>query len=77
VALGRVRATRGDAPDLLAASADRQDVVVLRPSGAVQPCLDISVHLRFASDHPVPTTVGDAFSGLARRGVFDEVLAQQ
>ncbi|MBP6765738.1 MAG: DUF86 domain-containing protein [Rubrivivax sp.] len=77
VALGRVRAMRGATPDLLAGSADRQDVVVLNLSRAVQLCVDISAHLLVASGQPVPATMGDAFSGLAHLGLLDEALAQQ
>jgi uncharacterized protein YutE (UPF0331/DUF86 family) len=75
VALVRVRTMRGSSFDVLAGSADRQDVVVLNLSRAVQLCVDMAAHLLVASGQPVPATMGDAFSGVARMGVLDESLA--
>ncbi len=77
LALGRVRARRGATPEELAGDADRQDVVVLNLSRAVQLCVDVSMHLLVASGQPAPVTMGDAFAGLASKGVLTQDLAQK
>lgn len=54
---------------------DRQDVVVLNLTRAVQLCVDIASHVLSGLGHAVPASMGEAFDGLHRIGWIDGEIA--
>lgn len=53
--------------------ADLQDIVVFNLTRAVQLGVDIASHIIATSGESAPTTMGQAFSTLAKLGVIDEL----
>jgi uncharacterized protein YutE (UPF0331/DUF86 family) len=61
----------------LAADQDRQDIIALNLTRAVQLSVDIAAHLLSAGSAPVPDTMGGMFDRLAEDGVIEHRLATQ
>ncbi len=61
--------------DILAATPDLQDIVVLNLSRAVQLCVDLALHVLADSGLPPPDTMGQAFDQLASTHSLDASLA--
>lgn len=59
----------------LAEDIDLQDILVLNLTRSVQLCVDIASHIIAASSEAAPTSMGEAFSTLARMGVIDDTTA--
>lgn len=53
---------------------DRQDIIVLNLTRAVQLCVDMSTHVLAGTEAPVPATMGAAFEGLEALGLIDSQL---
>ncbi|MEX1082104.1 MAG: DUF86 domain-containing protein [Halofilum sp. (in: g-proteobacteria)] len=70
----RVEDKRAASAEELRKDADRQDIVALNLTRAVQICVDLAMHLIAETDEPLPQTMGDAFDSLARLGLIDEEL---
>ncbi len=68
--LARVEDRRGESVDELIADLDRQDVVVLNLTRAVQLCVDVAVRATSRAGKPTPDTMADAFADLADEGVL-------
>lgn len=60
----------------LSADLDRQDVISLNLTRAVQLCVDIASHLLSATDEPAPASMGEAFDRLEHTGLIDAALCQ-
>lgn len=61
----------------LAADPDRQDIVALNLTRAVQLCVDMAAHLIADSECRPPETMGAAFDLLAENGLLDKALAMR
>lgn len=70
----RIEQSRVSSVAALAASADRQDILSLNITRAVQLCVDIAVHVLAESEQPAAQTMGEAFDQLAAEGVITEQL---
>jgi len=73
--LNRVTDRRAATVAELASDPDRQDILSLNLTRAVQLCVDMSMHLVAASDEPAPHTMGDAFDRLVAMDILDSALA--
>lgn len=71
----RVETRRTSTAAALQADVDRQDILALNLTRAVQLCVDAAGIAIADSDEPAPQTMGQAFEALARMGVIDEALA--
>lgn len=61
----RIEARRTATVDELQDDADRQDIIALNLTRAVQLCVDIATFLIADSNEPAPQTMGQAFESLA------------
>lgn len=73
--VARIEERRADSSAALAADVDRQDILALNLTRAVQLCVDMAAHLLTDTDQTAPRTMGEAFERLADEGVIDEPLA--
>lgn len=71
----RVEAKRVESPDLLRADPDRQDIISLNLTRAVQLCVDMAAHVLADTEQPAPQTMAEAFDLLAAEGLIDDSLA--
>jgi uncharacterized protein YutE (UPF0331/DUF86 family) len=73
----RIESRRAQSAKSLEADIDRQDILSLNLTRAIQLCVDIAMHL--AADRELPTTgaMGSAFSTLADASLIDPHLAQR
>lgn len=71
----RVEEKRTDSPDELRNDIDRQDIISLNLTRAVQLCVDIASHLLADTDQPAPQTMGGAFELMAAEGIISADLA--
>ncbi|MDN5871738.1 MAG: DUF86 domain-containing protein [Nitrococcus sp.] len=55
---------------------DRQDILALNLSRAVQICVDIATHVIAESAEPAPATMGETFTVLERMGLIDAKLCR-
>jgi uncharacterized protein YutE (UPF0331/DUF86 family) len=74
--LRRIEAKRPPSVKALAADEDLQDILARNLEVAIQTCADIAFHLCGAHGG-VPTTAGEAFEGLAKRGLIERRLAER
>ena len=70
--VARVEARRAASVDELLRDPDRQDIVSLNLTRAVQLCVDIALHVLSARGQPAPGTMGEAFDRLAEAGVISD-----
>lgn len=70
--LARVETRRAASADELARDPDRQDILSLNLTRAVQLCVDMALHVVAARGEPVPLTMGEAFDRLAQLGIIGE-----
>jgi len=73
----RVEARRTETVDALRHDVDRQDILALNLTRAVQLCVDAAGIVIADSDEAAPQTMGQAFDALARLGAIDDVLAKR
>ncbi len=73
----RVEMRRAETVEALQGDPDRQDILALNLTRAVQLCVDIAGVLIADSDEPAPQTMGQAFDALARMGLIDDALARK
>ena len=74
--LRRIRARKPPSVKTLAADEDLQDILARNLEVAIQACVDIGFHLCGAHG-AVPTTAGEAFEELAKRGLIERSLAER
>jgi uncharacterized protein YutE (UPF0331/DUF86 family) len=70
--VARVEARRAASVDELLRDPDRQDIISLNLTRAVQLCVDIALHVLSARGQPAPGTMGEAFDRLAEAGVISD-----
>lgn len=73
----RVEERRAASADELRSDVDRQDIVALNLTRAVQLCVDIAAVIIADTDELVPQTMGEAFDSLLRLGIIDGELASR
>ena len=73
----RVEARRTKTVEALQDDPDRQDILALNLTRAVQLCVDMAGVVIADSDEPAPQTMGQAFDALARMGVIDDAIARK
>lgn len=73
----RIKDKRTQSAEALANDADRQDIITLNLTRAVQLCVDIAAHLISESRQPAPQTMADSFDHLARLGCISTDLAHR
>lgn len=56
---------------------DRQDIIALNLTPAVQICVDIGAHIIADSEEPAPQTMGQVFDELADIKLINETLASR
>lgn len=61
----------------LEADPDRQDILALNLTRAVQLCIDMAVHVLATAERPAPVSMGETFTALAAEGVIDDELASR
>lgn len=71
----RIEMRRTRTVDELRADPDRQDIIALNLTRAVQLCVDMATYVIADSEEIAPQTLGQAFEALARLGVIDMKLA--
>ena len=70
----RIESKRAPTAEALREDPDRQDVIALNLTRAVQLCVDMALQVLAASEEPAPSTLGEAFEGLHRAGIMDADL---
>ena len=73
----RIEERRAPTADALRADADRQDIVSLNLTRAVQLCVDLAAHVLGRSNQPPPQTMGESFDALAAEGIILAALAKR
>lgn len=73
--LARIEAKRPPDLQTLESDIDRQDILTVNLTRAVQICVDLATHIIAESERPAPTSMGDAFDALVSLGVIDDTLA--
>jgi uncharacterized protein YutE (UPF0331/DUF86 family) len=73
----RIEERRVATADALRADPDRQDVLSLNITRAVQLCVDLAVHFLSDTQQPAPQTMGETFDLLAAEGVISAVLCRR
>lgn len=61
----------------LSADLDRQEILTLNLTRAVQLCVDMATHILATTEEPAPTSMGEAFDGLAHLGLIDSTLQSE
>ena len=73
----RVEAKRASSAKELREDLDRQDIVSLNLTRAVQLCVDIASHVLTDTEQPAPQTMGEAFDLLAAEAVISGDLSKR
>ncbi len=73
--ISRVEKKRAESAEQLRADVDRQDILTLNLTRAVQLCVDMAMHIIAQSDETLPQTMGQTFDALAQLGIIDEHLS--
>ncbi len=70
----RIEEKRAASAEALAEDPDRQDILSLNISRAVQLCVDMAAHVLSDTDQSAPQSMGEAFDLLAAEGVISSTL---
>lgn len=73
----RIESRRTESADVLRSDVDRQDILSLNLTRAVQLCVDMAIHVLSDTGQPAPQTMGEAFDLLAEEGAIPVSLAQR
>lgn len=73
----RIESRRTDTAEALRRDADRQDILSLNLTRAVQLCVDMAVHVLSDTEQPAPQTMGEAFDLLAAEGAIPASIADR
>jgi len=73
----RIEERRVATVDALRADPDRQDVLSLNITRAVQLCVDLAAHVLSDTKQPAPQTMGETFDLLAAEGVIPATLCKR
>lgn len=71
------RSGDSDGPETLADDMDRQDILAMNLTRAVQLGVDMAVHVLVDTSRPAPRTMGESFELLAAEGIIDASLAER
>lgn len=74
--VSRIEEKRAPSAEALLADPDRQDILALNITRAVQVCVDMAAHVLARNDEPAPATMGEAFDGIHHLGVIDAELCR-
>ena len=72
--VARIEEKRAPSVEALLSDADRQDILAINITRAVQICVDMAAHVVACNDVPAPATMGEAFDGLQHLGIIDAAL---
>ena len=75
--ISRIEQRRADSADALRQDIDRQDILNLNLTRAVQLCVDMAVHVLSDREQPPPLTMGEAFDQLAAERLITPNLAKR
>lgn len=75
--IARIEERRADSAGALAADVDRQDIVTLNLTRAVQLCVDMAAHVLTDASQAAPRSMSEAFDRLAEQGVIEQDLASR
>jgi uncharacterized protein YutE (UPF0331/DUF86 family) len=73
----RIETRRAESAEALAEDFDRQDILVLNLTRAVQLCVDVGANILAGTERQAPGTMGETFDLLAEEGVLDVELARR
>jgi uncharacterized protein YutE (UPF0331/DUF86 family) len=73
----RIEERRAGTAEALRADPDRQDILSLNITRAVQLCVDLAAHVLGDSEQPAPQTMGETFELLAAAGVITAALSKR
>ncbi len=76
-AMARIESHRAPSAEVLRGDIDRQDILSLNLTRALQLCVDMAVHLLADRGQPAPRSMGEAFSALAEAGIIEPALAER
>lgn len=72
--VARVEERRAESAAQLRGDPDRQDIISLNLTRAVQISVDIAIHVLIGRGQPSPKTMGEAFDQLAAEGLISEEI---
>jgi uncharacterized protein YutE (UPF0331/DUF86 family) len=75
--LERIREKRTETAEALKKDIDRQDIVSVNLTRAVQLCVAIAAHLLTATDQPLPGTMGESFDRMVSANLIPQHLADR
>ncbi|MDZ7736188.1 MAG: DUF86 domain-containing protein [Gammaproteobacteria bacterium] len=75
--VARIEAKRAASAEELSRDPDRQDILSLNLTRAVQLCVDIAMLMLTETDQASPQTMGEAFDALAQQSMISEPLKQR
>jgi uncharacterized protein YutE (UPF0331/DUF86 family) len=75
--VARIEDRRADSAEALRHDIDRQDILSLNLTRAVQLCVDMAVHVLSDTEQPPPQTMGEAFDQLAAERLITPELAKR
>ncbi|MEX0731093.1 MAG: DUF86 domain-containing protein [Aquisalimonadaceae bacterium] len=70
----RIEDKRTVSGEALRQDIDRQDILSLNLTRAVQLCVDVATHILTDTDQPAPQTMGEAFDLLAAQNIISDTL---
>lgn len=75
--LERIRHKRPESAETLKKDVDRQDIISVNLTRAVQLCVDIAAHRLTATDQPPPDTMGQSFDRMVSADLIPQRLADR
>ena len=75
--LARIESRRAQSAAALQQDADRQDIIALNLTRAVQLCVDMAMHVLVDTEQPAPRTMAESFEGLRAEGLIPADLAER
>lgn len=73
--LKRIEEKRTDTAEALQNDVDRQDILSLNLTRAIQLCVDMAAHILTDTKQPAPQSMGEAFALLAAEAIISDVLS--
>jgi uncharacterized protein YutE (UPF0331/DUF86 family) len=74
--VGRVEEKRAGTHESLATDPDRQDIIALNLTRAIQICVDLGAHLLAGTDCAAPQSMAETFTRLADAQIISESLGK-
>jgi len=73
----RIEEKRAESAEALRRDPDRQDILGLNLTRAIQLCVDIASHVLTETEQAAPQSMGEAFDLLAAEGVISDTLRKR